>query len=630
MALGALASLVAAALPACDEPAQEPWHEASIHLRGTPYERGMQHGKRFGNRIRSLYAGLLTNSILPYLNRERPDIADFLTRYKDARYDNGKFSYLLMLESALHMEQFIPQPYLEEMHGIADGSGIPYEDILVLNTFVDTMLGFRGMTFFIRKLQAPSIVRLEFPSGLEQDGIDNDSDGETDEAGESVVTPYDPVAQGVMAEVPTDATVKIIMKDSALMAIPEAVAPESIRIQLDETTYEAGDPSIQTRPFVEDSTAMLEVSFTPPGGLPPGKVVSVLLGAADQAVIEDPPPIHARVMRDERFVFSTVGTGKATYEIENRGEEDGRTQPPSLSFAVRGSATSDGVPLLAHHYALLDSNTSHKHAVMFKIEPDEGKPHVVVGWTGIVGGFAGMNVDGLAFAINNSDSLDNAMAANVQAGSFEAELVMSGVPVAMLGREILTHHTTTQEAVQYLRDTQRTYGWNVLLADANGEMTAVEVDGDAFGDADHGFYTYTPDASIPDNLDPHGRRWSSVGPDDIRMASHYVRNVEDVNAVVIAWDVVPQRYWTSFYFRSLRAHFVLGEQIAARYGTINTEVAKEIMRIPVLVDDRDSMSAAIFRPTERRMFYALGTMPATDGVFHEVDLAASFAAGGQP
>jgi hypothetical protein len=625
--LGGLACLMGATIPACGEPAEEPAHAAVIHLRGTPYERGMQHGKQFSNRIRSMYAGILTNSILPYLNRERPDIASFLTRYKDPRYDNN-FSHLLMLESAQHMEQFIPPEYLEEMRGIADGSGVSYEEILILNTFMDTMLGFRGMTFFIRKLQAPSIVRLEFEGGIEADGWDNNGNGEVDEPGEAVVTPYDPTPHAVMAEVPTDGTVKIIMKDSALMAIPEGVDPGSIRIQLDKDIYEAGDPSIQTREFVEDNTLMLEVAFKPPGGFPASKVVALLLQAADKAWVEDPPPAHARVMRDERFVFSTVGTGLSTHEMENRGEEDGRTQPPSLSFAVRGTATPDGMPLLAHHYALLDSNTSHKHTVFFKMEPNEGKPHVVLGWTGVVGGFAGMNADGLSVGINNSDSLDNAMAANVKASIFEASLVMAGVPVAMMTRELLTHHSTTQEAAAYLQGIRRTYGWNVLLADAGADLMAVEVDGHSFEDADGGYYSYTPDASVPDNLDAYGRPWASVGPDDIRMASHYARNVEDVRSMVMSWEVVPQRYWTSFYYRSLRAHFVLGEQLAGRYGTIDAEVAKEILRTPQLVDERDSMSAAIFRPAERRLFYALGTMPATDGSFHEVDLGAVF--GGAP
>ena len=78
------------------------------------------------------------------------------------------------------------------MQGIADGANLPYEDILILNTFMDTMLGFRGMTFFIRKLQAPSVEQLAFEGGLDTDGIDNDSDGETDEADESVIVPYDP------------------------------------------------------------------------------------------------------------------------------------------------------------------------------------------------------------------------------------------------------------------------------------------------------------------------------------------------------------------------------------------------------------------------------------------------------
>lgn len=609
--------------PACDEPAEEPWHVTEVMLEGSPYERGLRHGQMFGGRIRSLFAGLLTNSILPFLNRERPDIASFLTRYAGEAYDGGRFSYLLMLESAKHMEPDIPPEYLEEMRGISDGSGVPYDDILILNTFIDTMLGFRAMTFFIRKLQAPSIMRLEFDVRLDSDGLDNDSDGETDEANESVVTPFDPSPYAVMAEVPTDAAVRIVMQDSALLAKPEGVDPASIRIQLDDVIYESGDPAIS---FEEDGT---EVVFKPPGGFPPAKSVALLLQAADLAWVVDPPPGHARVMRDDRFTFSTAGYGKATYEIENRGEEDGRTQPPSLSFAVRGSATPDGLPLLAHHYALLDTNTSHKHTVLLKIRPDEGTPHVVTSWTGAVGGFSGMNLSGLAVAINNSDTLDNNMAANVQASDLNsAQLVMDGIPLFALMREILTQRKTSQEAVAHLRDANRTFGWNVLFHDADSDMVAVESDGDAFDDGDDGFYPYTPDATNPGNVDSYGRRWSSVGPDDIRMASHFARNTEDIRQMVIAWEVVPQRYWTTFYYRSLRAYFNLGSAISERYGGIGTEGAQEILRMPVLVDERDSMSSAIYRPSERVMYYAMGQVPATSGPFRKVDLAATF--GGQP
>jgi len=75
------------------------------------------------------------------------------------------------------------------------------------------------------------------------------------------------------------------------------------------------------------------------------------------------------------------------------GREPGRARrthtAPSLSFALRGTATKDGKPLAAHHFALLDSNTSHKHTVLFVNKPAEGPAARVLGWTGIVWGFSG-------------------------------------------------------------------------------------------------------------------------------------------------------------------------------------------------------------------------------------------------
>jgi hypothetical protein len=444
------------------------------------------------------------------------------------------------------------------------------------------------------------------------------------------VEPYDPNPRAIMTEVPPDAKIKIVLRDSALMAIPEGASPDTLRIQLDKDRYIAPDPAMQTREFVEEGVLMLEVTFTPPGGLREASVVSLLLQAQDKAEITDPPPIHARVMRDERFVFSTRGYGKPPHEIDNRGENDGRTQPTSLSFAVRGTATPDGRPLLAHHYALLDTNTSHKHTALFVVRPDEGIPHVMVGWTGLVGGFWGMNVEGLALAVNDSDTLDNSMAAAVQKDSFSAQLVLSGVPIFALTREMLSKFKTVSEGVEYLRSTPKTCGWNILLQDATGDMTAVETDADSFGDADHGFYTYTPDESVPDNLDAYGRRWSSVGPDDLLMASHFIRNAEDIHAMVIAYEILPQRTWTTFYYRSLRAYSILREEMGLRYGQVDTRGAIEILRKGDLVDKRDSMNAAVFLPAERRMYYAMGTVPATDSPFKEVDLRAEFGTGGQP
>src|SRR5690606_21926185 len=144
--------------------------------------------------------------------------------------------------------------------------------------------------------------------------------------------------------------------------------------------------------------------------LAPGAISSVVVQAGDRKIVEQPPPAHARFMRDERMTFSVKGAGKAPHEIANRGFEDGRTQPPAFAFAARGAATG-GDPLLAQHFALLDANTAHKHTAVFIHQPERGPAFAVVGWAGVIWGFSGLNVRGLAYGCTYSDSLDNSVVA---------------------------------------------------------------------------------------------------------------------------------------------------------------------------------------------------------------------------
>ena len=188
--IAALLLIMAVALASC-EPAEQPKYYRVVDLYGTPYERGFQHGQLFRDEIRSFYTMLLTNSLLPYLNREQPDIAEFLLTYEEDRYQDGNFSYQLLLESGQNIEPDIPQEYIEEMQGIADGAELPYDDILLLNTLFDSMVCLRAMTFFIRAIQAPVVAAVDF-GDLSGDGVDNDGDGEVDEPGEGGRCPKTP------------------------------------------------------------------------------------------------------------------------------------------------------------------------------------------------------------------------------------------------------------------------------------------------------------------------------------------------------------------------------------------------------------------------------------------------------
>ena len=539
-ALAALALLTGA----CAE-AEPPATFRVLEMSGSPYERGVQHGQRFPSEIRSLYTQMLTASTLPYLNREQPDIAEVLGEYAKPLYDDGQFSYQLLLQSAQSMEREIPDDLVEEMQGVADGAGLPYEQILLLNTFLDSMLAMRAITFFIRGTESPTLLSVRFDGPLESDGADNDGDGEIDEQAEGFLDPYGSSPHASLVEVPTDASVRFVLVDQAGAAAalglddsrqPEGVDPASIRIQLDTEVFEAGGTAITSRPVTTARGEGLEVTFTPPRGFPPASVVSLLLGAGDLSVVTDPPPAHARLMRDERIVLTTAGFG----------------------------------------------------------------------------------AEGLSYGIFPSDTLDNGMVVDIvtHLSNLErARLIGVGTPIGMLARTVLNQAHNVEEATEILRTARRTFGWNMLLADGDAEIRAVEMDSGILGDG--GFSTYGPssDGSSTDG--------SSVGPDDLRLASHFVANADDIDFAPLR----PQRTWSSFYFRSLRALSHLGDRIGDGLGRLDVESAVAIMRDPVIVDPRDSMSAVVFEPAARRLHVAMGEVPATDGLFRPFDLADFFGPG---
>ncbi len=725
--------------------AEEPGNVQILILRGDAYQRGLQQGQQLSAHIRSLYTRLLTASIMPFLNREQLNIAPILNVYNQPEYLDGQFSYRMLLESGQNLyDNFLPEHIRQELQGIADGAGMSLDQVIVLNTFFDTMMAFRAVVLFIQNIQEPYLASFAALDGLDADGQDNDGDGQTDEADEGQVTPYQPLPHAILVEVPTDVRIRFTIEDPTLPGLacadprnvepladlqierrcvldeclrrecrdremvdrecfdppglvcleprvpgacldpvcmessdPGCVNPDSVRITMDDWLFTAADDAIQTRqlpleppdPDAADCAGPLEVTFAPPGGFQPASLVSLVIQAGDQSPVYSPAPLHNRYMRDERIVFTTAGyaaasgTGRVPYQVANAGTWEERERPPPISFAVRGSATPSGDPLLAHHFALLDSDMVHEHSALLVHVPDDGEPYALLTWTGLTWGFSGMNAHGLTYAINHSDTLDNPLVGGVLEEMFKPEnlaklmlkpdleglaevlaetyLYQEGIPAGMMGRELLSQATTVDEGLELLYRTGRTYGWNLLLADAAGDMIAVETDAatqaEQWGQApapqdEDGFAFYTPDDSRVENLDAHGRRLASVGPDDLRMASHFVKNAEDMVDLDLLSTFAPrkQRVWSGFYYKSLRAFFLLGEQIAGRYGAIDVVGAAHILRTPTLVDRQDSMNACIYEPAAVKMHWAMGGAPATDQPFVEFDLGAVLAAEGGP
>jgi len=99
-----------------------------VYLTGSPYEIGFANGKLCKNEI---------------LRANKP----FLDIYKKVSLDpQNKW-----LEVSKKLEIHIPEEYLEEMRGIADGAEIEYENILLLNTLTTISMGNKCFAFAFKE-----------------------------------------------------------------------------------------------------------------------------------------------------------------------------------------------------------------------------------------------------------------------------------------------------------------------------------------------------------------------------------------------------------------------------------------------------------------------------------------------
>jgi isopenicillin-N N-acyltransferase-like protein len=81
-----------------------------LHLKGSPYEMGYQHGFLLKDDVHAL------------------------TQY---RIQSMGYSYEYLINCAQSMEPHIPEEYIEEMHGIADGASMNYTDVLLMQVLGD-------------------------------------------------------------------------------------------------------------------------------------------------------------------------------------------------------------------------------------------------------------------------------------------------------------------------------------------------------------------------------------------------------------------------------------------------------------------------------------------------------------
>lgn len=597
-----------ASLCACG-PQTAPATRETITVAGAPYDRGLSHGTQLRSKIRSFYTTLLTNSLYPYLGREQPDIASLLVEYDKPEYQDGKFAYALLLDSAKSVERTLNRATREELQGIADGSGLSYEQVLILNAFVDSVLATRGVALAIRQGRSPLVESVELV-GAATDGADNDDDGQVDEPGEGLFAPWVPELNAQAVELPADVKLKVVLTD------PDGVDPATLRVTFGTELYTKDSPQLV---ITEPAADRLELVVTPAQPLMPASVVSVVVSAGDKKIIDDPPPSHASFMRDEELVFTTRGAGLARRDVRRPRLFDNRTRPPTVAVGVRGTATQGDGVYLAQHFALLDANTSHKHTVALRHQPESGPAYVTVGWAGVVYGFAGLSERGVGYVCNPADTLDNSVVGSVLenvADLSKAKLLATGTPIGFVARKALTDATDAASAQAVFAAAKHVYGWTCLVADATGGLSAVEVDSDVFAGGQGGVYPYGPA-----DVDASGRPFASVGADDLLAGSSYAKNVDDAPVLNIAGTrMTPQRQWSSFFFRSRRAMDGLGRMVLGAYGSLDAPTLQTFLADQELVDRSDSMNAVVLDVVQRRVHSAMGQVPATDGLFETTEV----------
>ena len=99
-----------------------------LHVKGSPYDMGYQNGFLLKNGIQALI------------------------QYEIQKMIGMGYSYDYLIKCAQAMEPHIPQEYIEEMHGLADGASMNYTNVLIMQTIGDVKYygpGWTGCSGFV-------------------------------------------------------------------------------------------------------------------------------------------------------------------------------------------------------------------------------------------------------------------------------------------------------------------------------------------------------------------------------------------------------------------------------------------------------------------------------------------------
>lgn len=622
---------------------QRPEDQVRInHFSGTHYELGYQHGQILKNDIKTIYTKFLTNSVFPYLRREHPGIKEVFPYYTQDRFEEN-FGYWILREAAEGIEASVPDPYKAafsaEIDGLSDGSGMDRGDILILNTFVDSLLSVLNIAALLSRINGPRIQEVVISSDADnngtedllEDGIDNDGDGRIDENGtftqENVISHYVAEDHAIMAEIPPASSFIFTLWDT------NGVDMETTRVFVNGELIVRGDARWEDdwdpeAPGEENPTVQLTI-HAPAGGYPAGSALSVSIIAADMEWVEEPPPTQENVAREERMTFTVQGYGEAN-KVATLEDIPNKTIPPtttvskSVNLAVFGDKTEDGKMIVGRDFVLLNVNIAQDHARVLVYHPiDEmtGEPlHSVatVSWSGLGVALTAMNDAGLTLCLSRSETLDDSVVQNI----LQMKLITSGFPIGFLVRHILEHYDTVDEATAFMEEAFRNgvepvNGWTILMADPEKAVVA-EISNfvTPFSpNRGRGFFTHY---TVADGL-------SSVTPYDIRCSDHYMAHRNDLPHSIFPiltafFPLFHQKNWSPAYFDSVDTfHYMADLLEKPEYETFTPERMIDYLREESVLHPKDSMHSAVFVPEDRTIHAAMGMRPAPDGRFFRFD-----------
>ena len=120
--------------------------------------------------------------------------------------------------------------------------------------------------------------------------------------------------------------------------------------------------------------------------------------------------------------------------------------------AVWGSRTMDG-KLFAHRNLDWVSQTGmHEERLVTVYEPEGYHPFVTMAYAGVIGGLAGMNVEGISFS---------------EVGAFSVREELDGTPWILIARQVLEKADCLEQAVEIVQNAKHTIGYNYMVADGD-------------------------------------------------------------------------------------------------------------------------------------------------------------------